>query len=364
MTMLRSRSLIHSSNEGDDEAIVATEAATQFTSSVEYGACIYEGGLLYVSGHLRVSFNITPRLWIYSVSGTSLTLVGGPVISGTSGGTGFSDPGMFFKSGDNVFISCGNRLYAIDVSDPTDPTYISSLTDSLWTASTIHSFYSTAQQGNHTFAAWGAISGVSLARVYSVDISNPAAMVIDDELSLGINGTISGNYVKDGNYLYVTIDTSGVNNSQVLAIDVSDPSNMSIAGSLTSLPDFASMRIVAKNGRIMAASVNRGPAELRSFAYSGASIGSHNQIDSLDISPYTFDNESSVGITGTSLLAKVRDAGSGQNYLRKYTPDFSSYTDYAFGGDLFNQEIYFVDVFAGGLLVMVGPNRIFTGHLF
>lgn len=113
-----------------------------------------------------------------------------------------------------------DTVYSIDITDPTNPTQVDSITDG------------TTLNG----AAWPVIVGSVMYvgcnsgdRVTSMDISDPTNLSVLHSVTNATTLDRPGRPIADGNYLYVPV----VNTDRLTVIDKSNPSAMTIAGSVT-----------------------------------------------------------------------------------------------------------------------------------
>ena len=117
--------------------------------------------------------------------------------------------------GDYVYFITGSKIEIIDISDPSIPSILGSLT-----LGTHGELSDLGISGNHAYIVDG-----GEYEFYAVDISNPTAPILVDELDNG-GGTggiilaVSGNYASDGN------------SNDFRVIDISNPTALTTAGRL------------------------------------------------------------------------------------------------------------------------------------
>ena len=158
-------------------------------------------------------------------------------------------------AGDLAFVGSGGGIFVTDISDPANPQVISeirtrSLVDfcrfdpetnrlyvcayfsgiEIWDLSTIEAPVRMSRIPTEPYPRWGIdFNGDYLFvttdfSVYSIDVSDPYHPSFTDELNLGTD--LLTQQLLNGNLLYIETSTQGLK-----LIDVSDPSNLTLAGS-------------------------------------------------------------------------------------------------------------------------------------
>lgn len=123
-----------------------------------------------------------------------------------------------------VTAESSNQFTAIDISNPLNPTIVSTTQDNVNLANAVD----VVAQGTHAYVA-DQTSNASHSNFTVIDISNPAKPAVVGSITGA--SALSGAYRLrvHGNFAYV----SGSNSASVAAIDISDPANPRLVGSVT-----------------------------------------------------------------------------------------------------------------------------------
>jgi hypothetical protein len=195
----------------------AWAAASDIELSGHYAYCLYENGLIVldisniaspiivsqlpmpsdsyhmgrgkisIQGHFAYIISFYHRMFIIDISDPAL-----PAITGIYDGGGIYSYGDLAVSGNYAYISVGASIYVVDISNPSNPEFVTQV-------STSYAAGRVSIQGNYLYVAKGPFGGMVF------DISNPenptsVGSLHTDFGEIGISVSVSGNYAYLGEY--------------------------------------------------------------------------------------------------------------------------------------------------------------------
>ncbi len=174
----------------------------------------------------------TPNITVGTINSGSITtgdaitqtITKNPTIVGTAALSGGAD-GLFVQ-GKYAYAVGGANFFVIDVSNPSAPTLVATLTD----AARMTHVYGIYVAGSYAYVAtgYGGSQGVGDDRLTVIDISNPKSPSIVGSLQDHTNLYYALHVYVSGNYAYV----SAPYNNQLTIVDISNPADPLYAGSV------------------------------------------------------------------------------------------------------------------------------------
>lgn len=198
------------------DATDPTSMSVTGTTASEATNLATSNGIFYDAGYCYVSVFGGDRLTVVDVSTPSSPAVVGTVTDGTN----LNGARAVYKSGSYAYVSGTDGIGVVDVSTPASPTVVDFL--SLATGANL---FQAALTGTSLFVA-----RPGSPHLYSIDITTPTAIAVDDSLALDNDSYPMVHLHAAGKLLAL-----GAATGYGVLVNSSDPSNMSVESSVSGI---------------------------------------------------------------------------------------------------------------------------------
>lgn len=201
----------------DPTSIGLADSLADGGDSSNYLAIYVKGSYAYVAAH--------QYLFIFDISDPTNISLAGSVKDVTQLG---SADGIIVD-GDYAYVCAGegpDYFTIVNISTPASPSITGSISGS-GSPNYLDSPYGLAKKGNYVF-----VCSFGEWRFTVIDVTNPASPVYLSSLDWSGDARRPKQVVIRGNYAHVTVSDGSSSNNGLLIVDITDPSNMSVVGSL------------------------------------------------------------------------------------------------------------------------------------